>query len=481
MFRAFERRQTRRRVANSRSRLAGERPDPSRDEGTDCLPQIRHIVVLMMENHSYDNYLGMLAGRGDGLPLGPDGQPVVTNPRADASPVPLKHLPGTTQLPDVPSQSWRSSHIQWNEGKCDGFVRSIEETAPGKDPTAAMRYWTEEDLPFYYGLARTFPLATRWFSSCLGPTFPNRRFLIAGTAHGLIDDLTIGLFDYPEAGTIFDLLGAHHISWVNYHNVAPLRIHLRRLLTSRGMNVLRILAAVFSGVFPALRRELHTKLQATADLYPLGALRSINHLRDMRQFFTDARDGTLPSVSIVDPDFEKWSEENPQDIRKGEAFASQVINAVMNGKGWPGTLLIWCYDEHGGYCDHVPPPRAVEPDGVPAADPMHRFPLLHWVLRFTHYAKLLPTIDPGPTSYDRLGFRVPAVIVSPYAKANYVSTTTYDHTSILKLIETKWNLPPLTPRDAAATAPLDAIDLSQPPPFLTPPKLPHPATTLDWT
>jgi hypothetical protein len=82
-----------------------------------------------------------------------------------------------------------------------------------------MGYWTERDLPFYYGLARTFPVADRWFSSCLGPTFPNRRFLIAGTAHGLIDDSPYDLLDYPPAGTIFDLLTRYGISWANYHPV----------------------------------------------------------------------------------------------------------------------------------------------------------------------------------------------------------------------------------------------------------------------
>ena len=83
-----------------------------------------------------------------------------------------------------------------------------------------MGYWSEHDLPFYYGLARTFPLADHWFSSCLGPTFPNRRFLIAGTAHGLIDDSPYDLLDYPPAGTIFDLLTRYGISWANYHPVA---------------------------------------------------------------------------------------------------------------------------------------------------------------------------------------------------------------------------------------------------------------------
>ena len=90
-----------------------------------------------------------------------------------------------------------------------------------------MGYWTEHDLPFYYGLARTFPLADRWFSSCLGPTFPNRRFLISGTANGLIDDLPMNMADYPAHGTIFDLLSRHDISWVNYHPLAGGKTGLR--------------------------------------------------------------------------------------------------------------------------------------------------------------------------------------------------------------------------------------------------------------
>src|SRR4029078_12598919 len=92
-----------------------------------------------------------------------------------------------------PSQNWRSSHIQFADGRNDGFAAAIAEALAGAHPAAAMGYWTEAALPFYYGLARTFPLADRWFSSCLGPTFPNRRFLLAGTAHGPIRDLPFHL------------------------------------------------------------------------------------------------------------------------------------------------------------------------------------------------------------------------------------------------------------------------------------------------
>src|ERR1700726_1147995 len=100
------------------------------------------------------------------------------------------------------------------------------------------------------------------------------------------------------------------------------------------------------------------------------------HIHGMDQFFADADAGTLPAFSLVDPAFDEFSEENPQDIRKGESFAAEVINAVLHGKGWPDTLLIWTYDEHGGYYDHVPPPPAVEPDDVVGRSFNERAPAL---------------------------------------------------------------------------------------------------------
>jgi len=468
-------------AAAARRRLArrgagpGGRPEPEEAVGADRLPQIEHIVILMMENHSYDNYLGMLDDGQDGLPRDGQGVPSSTNLTEDGTVVRMRHFVGTRQKSGVPTQTWNATHIQWDQGRCDGFVRSIERTKPGLDASVPMTYWDANDLPFYYGLATTFPRATRWFSSCLGPTFPNRRFLISGTAHGLIDDLPFGMVDYPASGTIFDLLTANDISWVNYHHLSSVTVNWRLLSRSSALNFLRVLGALVAAIFPQLIPVLESKLQTTAGLYPLGLLRSINHLRPITQFWQAARVGKLPQVTIVDPDFDTCSEENPQDIQVGEGFAAKVINAVMTGRGWPKTLLIWLYDEHGGYFDHVDPPPAVEPDDVPGHSLLQRNAFLRFLLSFTSYARQIAAADDGPTTYNRLGFRVPAVIVSPYAKPGYVMRTDYDHTSVLKLIERKWNLPPLTRRDAAAVDPLDAVDFDSPPNFLTPPKLPPPA------
>jgi phospholipase C len=454
----------------------GERPRPDLPDGTDLIPKIKHIVVLMQENHSYDNYLGTLPGRGDGLPAGADGLPNAVNELPNGQRVASHHLTATTQIAHNPTQTWNASHISYADGTCGGFATGVWETVKGGDPAVPMGYWTESELPFYHGLARTFPVADRWFCSCLGPTFPNRRFLIAGTAHGLVDDLPWDLVDYPAAGTIFDALSSRDISWVNYHNVNPALVVLGRLLGTHGLIALRRLAQLGRWV-PGVTGAVRGNKSFTADLYPLGLARCVRHLRRTPQFFADAAAGTLPSVSIVDPDFDAYSEENPQDISLGESFAGAVINAVMNGPGWESTLLLWVYDEHGGYYDHVPPPVAVAPDDVPARNWPLDSPWARALLKVLapRSIKALENVDDGPVTYERYGFRVPAVIVSPYARPGFVLSQELDHTSVLKLIEEKWNLPSLTARDAAAASPLGALDLDAPPAFLTPPVLPEAA------
>ncbi len=453
-------------------------PDPSRKAGTDCLPQVKHIVILMMENHSFDNYFGTL-GHGEGLTALPNGVWGPANAALDGAVVPPHHFTSTTQREGVPTQSWNASHIQFAGGANDGFVGSISDTVPGGDPTVAMGYWDRDDLPFYAGLAQTFPLADRWYCSLLGPTFPNRRFLIAATADGLIDDVFAGMIDYPRTGTIFDLLDRNGISWANYHHVGGAKAAVKRvMLHATGSRALRALRLALANFSPHKLQVGLDNLQFTSDLYPLGAWRCWRHLRHIDRFFDDCSAGTLPAVSIVDPDFRSCSEENPQNIQIGEGFSAAVINAVMNGKGWPHSLLIWLYDEHGGYFDHVPPPPATEPDNVLPRSLLERGAPVRWALQSLGLLQKLRAVDSGAGRYDRYGFRVPAVVVSPFAKKGYVSSATYDHTSVLKLIEHKWNLPPLTERDATAALPLDMVDFGKPV-FATAPTLPAPS--VPWT
>ncbi|HEV3264906.1 MAG TPA: alkaline phosphatase family protein [Acidimicrobiales bacterium] len=378
----------------------GVAPNPKAPVGSDQLPQFDHIVVVMMENHSFDNILGTL-GRGDGLKLGPGGAPQATNPDGHGHLVRSFHMPNVCQLKSMPAQSWNATQAQYANGTNQGFVTS----ASGP---VAMGYWTAADMPFTNSLARTFPLADRYFSSVMAQTYPNRRYLMAGTSLGQIRNTFPN--PLPPNGTIFDQLNTHDISWKNYYTNLPTLGIFLSLLANPAMS---------------------------------------SNLAPIKSFYSDCAAGSLPSFCIVDPDFVVQSEENPQDIQYGDAFLAQVVNAVMSGPKWSKTLLVWNYDEHGGYYDHVVPPAAVAPDDVP------------------------PTLEAGdtPGQFNRLGFRVPAGLVSPYAKQDYVSHTVFDHTSVLKLVETKWNLPAMTRRDAAANDLLDMVDFNASPGFLRPPKL----------
>jgi phospholipase C len=395
----------------------GTLPNPSAPPGTDQIPQIKNIVCVMMENHSYDNILGMMQDRGDGFTLDDSGNPTASNPwpKNSTDAPPFKHavvhafpMPNPCQEAHQPFNTWEAAQVSYHRGRNDGFVKS--QSGP-----VSMGFVQPAMMPFTNSLAATFPVCDRYFCSVMAQTYPNRRYLMGGTSNGLLVDTLPN--DRPPNGTIFEALNAHKISWRNY----------------------------FSSLPSAL---IWTYLAGQPDIGP--------NLVKISNFFSDAAAGTLPAFSLVDPDFGKQSEENPQDVQFGDQFLAQVVNAVMTSPQWPATLLVWCYDESGGYYDHVPPPRAVKPDNV---------------------APILAPTDP-PGSFNRYGFRVPAGVVSPYARPDYVSHVVHDHTSVLKLIETKWNLPALTFRDLRADDLLDSVDLDSPPAFLTPPRL---APALDPT
>ncbi len=380
-------------------------PHPHLPPGTDTLPEIDHVVVLMMENHSFDDHLGML-GRGDGLTLGPDGQPVNYNPDPAGGYLRSFHNPNTVGYAGVGvSQSWDSSHISWDHGTNLGFVKACNPSAMG--------YWTGEDLPFYHSMTKLFPIGDRYFCSVMAQTFPNRRFLMAATALGDVATGPSGVTKDPPNGTIFERLEDHGISWRNYYPDAP-----------------------SSALF----------------LPDYIANQSDGRIVHFEQFYTDAASGSLPAFSLVDP-YENYSEESG-DISIGEAYAATIINAVLQGPAWDKTALIWTYDEHGGWYDHVPPAPAVRPDNVPPEI-------------------TVPPDQPG--SYDYTGFRVPVAVLSPWAKRDHVSHVVYDHTSILKFIESKWNLPAMTYRDANANNLSDFFAFgSRRPPFAEPPVLATP-------
>lgn len=393
-------------------RMPGSLPHPALEAGTETIPEIEHVVVLMMENHSYDNLLGMLGRgpgqrrRGDGFTLARDGHPTATNPYADGRIQRAFRMPTTCQLDGTPSQEWTASHNQFDGGRLDGFVRTpISYGSSTIQGPVGMGYWTAEDLPLTYALAETFPIADRWFCSCLAQTHPQRRFLIAGTAQGMTGDVgnpvATPLLGVPaKNGTIFTHMTTAGITWADYNTTGP------------------------TGTTMELYNNDHAFTETNAP--------------NISQFFSDARSGKLPQFSLLDPNFGTQSQENPQNITVGEGLLGQVIDALRDSPAWRKTLFVLTYDEHGGYYDHVPPPKALAPDDI------------------------APVVNPGEKQYDgfaRYGFRVPTIVVGPYAKRHHVSHLVYDHTSILAFLEHKWNLPAMTKRDANAHNLLDFLDL----------------------
>jgi phospholipase C len=403
-------------LGRSQMRLPDSLPDPRLAVGTDTIPAIEHVVVLMLENHSYDNFLGMLGRepgkrpRGDGFVLARDGLPAATNPYPDGRLQRAFRMPTTCQFDSTPSQEWSASHNQYDDGANDGFVRTPISPATSQIVgPVAMGYWTEQDLPLTYALASQFPIGDRWFASCLAQTDPQRRYLIAATSSGMTDDIgtspgnivpnaTLGA---PANGTIFQRMSNAGITWADYNASFP--------------------------------------TGATMELYPDNdAAYSQTNAPPIAQFFSDAKAGTLPQFSLLDPDYGTQSQENAQNISVGEGFIGEVIAALRTSPSWRKTLFILTYDEHGGYYDHVPPPVALAPDSIP------------------------PTVQPGESMYDgfaRYGFRVPSIVIGPYAKRNHVSHIVYDHTSILAFLERKWNLQAMTYRDANANDLTDFLDL----------------------
>ncbi len=272
-----------------------------------------------------------------------------------------------------------------------------------------MGYWTGDDLPFYHSMARRFPIGDRYFCSVMAQTYPNRRFLIAGTALGDIstDASGISKVDAPN-GTIFDRLNHYGISWKDYYAELPT-------------------CALFE---PVLRGQPRQGGPPSRSSSPTPH----------RATFPPSASSTPTSTTPRRTGTSRWA----------RPIAALVVDAVMQGPAWDRTALIWVYDEHGGWYDHVPPKRAVKPDNVPP--------------------ELLAGDLPG--AYNYTGFRVPCCVVSAWSKKDYVSHQTFDHTSILKLVETKWNLPALTYRDANARNMLDFFDFTaKRPPFADPPAL----------
>ncbi len=325
----------------------------------------------------------------------------------DAAGDPVAPFHTTEYCIDDVSHSWNASHRQWNGGLNDGFVTTNEPLG-----ARALGYLDGTDLPFYWDLARTFAMSDHHFCSVLGPTWVNRFYFMSATSFGNTSNDVIPDERRSASYVIFQLLEAAGVDWRVYSSDLPFAL-------------------------------------AT---YPDVVGRRITKVRPAETFYADLAAGRLPPVSYVDPSFtlgvRQTDEHPPANPQAGQQHVAEVVNAVFASPLWERTAVIISYDEHGGFYDHVSPPEACPPGDYP------------------------PTLGARdePGGFDRLGFRVPLIVVSPYAKAGYVSDRVTDLSSILRFVEARWLLPAMTGRDANAWALLDMFDFASPP-HVAPPAL----------
>jgi len=377
----------------------------------------------MQENRSFDHYFGsgLNAYRAKlGFSQEIDGTP---------SNVSLKTWDGTPNVSPFHmvsmcsedlSGSWQEAHADMNlkdqnhipdNPPMDGFASMAGGFAAhttGYTDTAGKRavgFYTDQDLPFHYWAATQFGTSDRWFSPLPARTQPNRMYLLAATSQG---------HAFPPKNTltsktIFQLLQEHGITWRVYvtNNWAPGKTG------DTYMNY-------FSGF----------------------TSQHVDHFADSKTFASDAQNGKLPQVALIESGYETGQDEHPlNSVQVGTAFAASFVNALINSPSWKDSVFFLTFDEGGGFYDHQPPMKTVNPDGIPPQD--------------------IPPGDP-PGDFNLTGVRVPLEVISPFAKPHFVSHTSMDFTAMLKFIETRFNLPSLNNRDAFQSDMTEFFDWTAP-------------------
>jgi phospholipase C len=398
------------------------------------LASVNSVVVLMLENRSFDHMLGYLYPGN----VTPSGQPfdgltgTESNPGSSGQPVTVFGIEPTTPnayyMPGAdPGEGYMATNDQLY-GSVDapasglaapgqGFVKDYAYTLgwQSKEPASwpivtgtvegdIMGCFTPAALPVLSALATGYAVCDQWFCSVPTETLPNRAFTCAATSQGHMDDKT-HTFTSP---TIFGLLDAAGLGWSVYgYDEEP------------------------------LTKDTFTQISSAA----------ASHFGKFTDFQAAAAAGTLPPYVFLEPSWSSTgnSQHPNYDVALGEQLIHDAYEALRAGPGWPGTLLVITYDEHGGCFDHVPPPWGATPPDSTVAD----------------------NASGPPFGFDRFGVRVPTVLVSPLIAPGTVyrvraGGTPLDHTSILKTVEQRWNLPTLTARDAAAPAFGDVLTLTTP-------------------
>jgi phospholipase C len=454
------------------------------------LESVNHIVVFLQENRSFDSYFGALRAywAQNGFPdQSFDGLPQF-NPSSGIAPLegPAPSVPGCDPAKPFPtyiycnadpqnpitsyhsasicqeelSPFWNESHNDYSYGDSEGngpalmngFVisgaddaRQYNNPGPSNDVNGlrTMGYFDWTDLNYYYFMASNFATSDRWFSPVMDRTQINRMYLLAATSAGHV----YPLHNQPQltATTIFEELQNAGISWKIYEDPTGT-------------------PCASNPTGPCLESISYINQFAYGDQIARSPTLSQN-IVPISQYTTDLQNGTLPQVALIEPASAAGLDEHPTDvnsqggvnIQAGANFAAGLINGLMTSSSWKDSILIFSYDEFGGFYDHVPPQPMPSPDGIP------------------------PTgLQPGDAcdsttgplcNFTWTGYRVPLIVISPFSKKNFVSHTVRDYTAILKLIETRFGLPPLTQRDAAQADMSEFFDFVNVP-WATPPSPP---------
>jgi len=349
-----------------------------------------HVVVVMMENRSFDHFLGWLPGA-NGQQAG-----LIFKDSAGVSHATHALAPDYQGCAFLdPGHSYSDGRVQYHNGAADGWLfdgSDASSTNPNQaNDIFAIGYYGQSDLAFLGPAGPAFTVCDSYFCGIMAETYPNRFYMHAAQTDRLVNGSATSTLP-----TIWSRLEEKGFSGRYYFSDLP-----------------------FLG---------------------LWGTRYANISKPFSQFLVDAAAGTLPNVAYIDPRFEDEdsgtsADDHPHaDIRDGEVFLNQIYDALRNSPNWAKTVLIINYDEWGGFYDHVPPPLAPIPTASAAA---------------------------GDTD-GRLGFRVPCVVISPYAQRGFIAHGLYDHTSILKMIEWRFGLPPLSVRDRTANNLAEVLNFAHP-------------------
>lgn len=340
---------------------------------------IKHVVVLMMENHSFDQLLGWTKSLYPTLE-GVDPNNLKSNPDFPNAATVIKQSPTSESAISLDPRHETLDVLAQIDNSCGGFVSNFARTFPSSTPSQRsqiMAYYPQGSLPVLGTLAANFTICDHWFSSLPGPTWPNRFFVHTGTSKGDIR-MPSGVFIQNEycydQNTIYNELDTKGITWGIYH---------------------------------------HGMCQA---ILCLKLWDKLDHFHRIDKFFKDAAgpEKGFPQYVFVEPSYggdDENDQHPPTDIRKGEYLIAQVYNAIRSNPDlWNSTLFVLLYDEHGGFYDHLVPPPAIPPDD-----------------------------NVSDYTFEQYGVRVPAVLISPWLKKGFIDTV-FDHTSLLKYLIDKWGL-----------------------------------------